>query len=346
MYYSTTTSLSNTQHYDPFGMLLVGRNWQSTTTYKYGFNGKENVDDVYGNDVAVDFGARVFDPRLGRWLSIDLLNEKYPQLTPYCFVNNNPIIYKEVNGKDFTVSIEDYNRTITISATYYTETDRETSRATNAAMYLNGLSEDYVFVDNQGNEYKIVYNINVVQVAPKGTTTYETLEYLNVDLGKWVIKNNSNNPENSRKSDGSGKGNTFQEDPEIEFYGFLGYADNGRNIQVLDPSAHSRHNSNPLLTDIHEILHTLGISHKLMGTQGVNLEWGGVGTTLTAAGFKIEGIKSKYVLTTATATIFRNGEKAIKGDLPKVEYKVIDKRPTLNIEEGGLMTGQVIQKPN
>mgnify|MGYP003522569701 len=83
-----------------------------------------------------------------------------------------------------------------------------------------------------------------------------------------------------------------------------------------------------------------------MGTQGVNLEWGGVGTTLTAAGFKIEGIKSKYVLTTATATIFRNGEKAIKGDLPKVEYKVIDKRPTLNIEEGGLMTGQVIQKPN
>ncbi|MBK9557981.1 MAG: hypothetical protein IPO47_19610 [Bacteroidetes bacterium] len=46
----------NQKHHDPFGMLLVGRNWQSTTTYKYGFNGKENVDDVYGNDVAVDFG--------------------------------------------------------------------------------------------------------------------------------------------------------------------------------------------------------------------------------------------------------------------------------------------------
>ncbi|MBK7444131.1 MAG: hypothetical protein IPI65_22140 [Bacteroidetes bacterium] len=86
--------------HDPFGMLLVDRTWQSTTTYKYGFNGKENVDDVYGNDVAVDFGARVYDGRLGRWLSVDKLTQRNSFEAPYVFVSNSPMLFIDPTGNE------------------------------------------------------------------------------------------------------------------------------------------------------------------------------------------------------------------------------------------------------
>jgi len=86
------------QDYDPFGMLLADRTWQSITTYKYGFNGKENVDDVYGNDVGVDFGARIYDGRLGRWLSVDKKGINYIGNSPYLFGLDNPIIFIDTDG--------------------------------------------------------------------------------------------------------------------------------------------------------------------------------------------------------------------------------------------------------
>ena len=35
-------------------------------TYRYGFNGMEKSDEVYGEGNAYDFGARIHDPRIGR----------------------------------------------------------------------------------------------------------------------------------------------------------------------------------------------------------------------------------------------------------------------------------------
>ena len=56
--------------YYPFGMLMPGREF-SSTDYRYGFNGKENDNEVKGNGNSLDFGARIYDPRLGRWMSPD-----------------------------------------------------------------------------------------------------------------------------------------------------------------------------------------------------------------------------------------------------------------------------------
>ena len=33
----------------PFGMLTPGRNWSAGSEYRFGFNGQEQVDEVYGN---------------------------------------------------------------------------------------------------------------------------------------------------------------------------------------------------------------------------------------------------------------------------------------------------------
>jgi RHS repeat-associated protein len=101
-------------------MNMPGRNYAATTSsgYRYGFNGKEKSDEIAIGDL--DFGARIYDGRLGRWLSVDPLQKKYPSLSPFIFTNNNPIIYIDFDGRDWTISTtvdKDGNQTITLKLT-------------------------------------------------------------------------------------------------------------------------------------------------------------------------------------------------------------------------------------
>jgi len=59
--------------------------------YRYSFNGKENDGDVKGDGNQIDYGARVYDPRLVRFQSIDPLQKRFPFYTPYQFAGNTPI---------------------------------------------------------------------------------------------------------------------------------------------------------------------------------------------------------------------------------------------------------------
>ena len=71
-------------------MTQPGRKFtQASGGYKYGFNGKEK-DNSTGEE-NLDFGARIYDSRIGRWLSVDPLQKKYPNWTPYAYSMNSPI---------------------------------------------------------------------------------------------------------------------------------------------------------------------------------------------------------------------------------------------------------------
>lgn len=52
----------------------------------------EKDDEMKGAGNSYDFGARMLDPRLGRWFACDLLEKKYPSLSCYNFARNTPII--------------------------------------------------------------------------------------------------------------------------------------------------------------------------------------------------------------------------------------------------------------
>jgi RHS repeat-associated protein len=87
--------------YTPFGMQMVGRTFNAVN-YRYGFNGKENDNEVkggFGNQQ--DYGMRIYDPRLGRFLSVDPLTRGYPMLTPYQFASGNPIAGIDEDGLEF-----------------------------------------------------------------------------------------------------------------------------------------------------------------------------------------------------------------------------------------------------
>ncbi len=84
--------------YYPFGMLQPGRNQQSDA-YRYGFNGMEKDDEVKGKEgTSYDFGARMYDPRVGRWLSTDAYESEYVPISPYSFGLSNPIYFIDKDG--------------------------------------------------------------------------------------------------------------------------------------------------------------------------------------------------------------------------------------------------------
>jgi RHS repeat-associated protein len=83
----------------PFGSPIPNRSF-SASSYRYGFNGKEKDDEVKGGGNSLDYGARMYDSRLGRWLSLDPLIYKFPGHSPYNFALNNPIIFIDPDGGD------------------------------------------------------------------------------------------------------------------------------------------------------------------------------------------------------------------------------------------------------
>jgi RHS repeat-associated protein len=82
-------------------MPLPGRKYTSSSSYRYGFNEKENDKETVGTGEGTqDYGMRIYNPSLGKFLSVDPLNDEYPHYTPYQFAGNKPIRYIDVDGME------------------------------------------------------------------------------------------------------------------------------------------------------------------------------------------------------------------------------------------------------
>lgn len=83
-------------HYYPFGGLFSSSN-NPVQPYKY--NGKE-LDRKNGLNW-YDYGARMYDPMLGRWHTVDPMAEKYYSASPYNYCGNNPVNGVDPDGMDY-----------------------------------------------------------------------------------------------------------------------------------------------------------------------------------------------------------------------------------------------------
>jgi RHS repeat-associated protein len=90
----------------PFGMHMPGRSF-SSGSYRYGFNGKESDDEVSGTGNQYDYGFRIYNPRIGKFLSVDPLTGSYSMLTPYQFASNTPIMAIDLDGLESSISIHE-----------------------------------------------------------------------------------------------------------------------------------------------------------------------------------------------------------------------------------------------
>ena len=75
---------------------MPGRKFESGSGYRFGFNGKENDKDISEGDQ--DYGLRIYDARLARFLSVDPNGSGYPYYSSYQFAGNTPIQANDLDG--------------------------------------------------------------------------------------------------------------------------------------------------------------------------------------------------------------------------------------------------------
>ena len=90
--------LQEQNDYYAFGMRQLREDYPLLASNKYKYNGKEL--ETFNNFETLDYGARMYDPTIGRWNVIDPLAEKYFQMSPYTYCANNPVRFIDPDGRD------------------------------------------------------------------------------------------------------------------------------------------------------------------------------------------------------------------------------------------------------
>jgi RHS repeat-associated protein len=140
-----TADVNSYSDYYPYGMQLPYRFGQEDNSYRYGLNGMEKDNEIKsGEGNSYDFGARILDPRIGRWLTRDPKESDFANMSSYCSMANNPIRNVDNDGK----IVKLYNSEGTLVATIskgkmVIEKGHETS-----AILMNYLSAKAYFGDN------------------------------------------------------------------------------------------------------------------------------------------------------------------------------------------------------
>jgi len=136
----------------------------SALGYRYGFNGQEKDDEIAGENNDLDFGARIYDARLGRWMSTDPLEKKYPGISTYSFSYDSPIAYNDPDGKSGRLTVNQETRTIVLEQTvflYGKDAVPGSAEAMNKS-YANAGATTRIVTDKNGQEWsvtiKITYN--------------------------------------------------------------------------------------------------------------------------------------------------------------------------------------------
>ena len=87
------------------GLFYINFKSSLCSHYFYGFNGKEKDDEH--TQGKYDFGARIYDSRLGRWLAVDPLVKDYPSFSPYSYAGNSTIAFYDPDGKKIVIHYVD-----------------------------------------------------------------------------------------------------------------------------------------------------------------------------------------------------------------------------------------------
>jgi RHS repeat-associated protein len=172
------------QDYYPFGMMMPGRNYNASgvSDYRFGFNGKENDNEVKGEGSQQDYGMRIYDPRIGKFLSVDPIASKYPELTPYQFASNSPIASIDLDGLEGLVAtgmpqpFSNNSRPVGMifTAEEAAKINRNATIAAFKGVFSDPLPKKFIdhYANSNGADYKLTrseaFSLNVEKTGIKG----------------------------------------------------------------------------------------------------------------------------------------------------------------------------------
>jgi len=189
---NSVPEIVNENHYYPFGMVIGALSKVASlgeTTVKldnYLYNGKEEMAD-FGLRW-LDYGARMYDPVVGRWWTIDPMAEKYYSINPYCYVANNPMIYIDPTGMlidDFSM---DKEGNIKLVKKTDDKTDRivKTDKAGNVKENRKGIDGIEKGILKDGQNFK--KNNEIISVGGEGKPSVAGVKSFVLKLSEYVGK--------------------------------------------------------------------------------------------------------------------------------------------------------------
>ncbi|MBQ6286595.1 MAG: hypothetical protein IJK73_02935 [Bacteroidales bacterium] len=102
---ASTGTVVETSDYLPFGTRWSQTSGSSSATItdatnRWRYSGKEEQKAINATIPLIDYGARMYDPIIARWMSVDPMAEKYYPMSPYGYCAGNPINILDPNGSD------------------------------------------------------------------------------------------------------------------------------------------------------------------------------------------------------------------------------------------------------
>ena len=99
---ASTGTVVETSDFMPFGTRWSQTSGNSSATItdatnRWRYSGKEEQKAINSTLPLIDYGARMYDPAIARWMSVDPMAEKYYPMSPYGYCAGNPIYDKDGN---------------------------------------------------------------------------------------------------------------------------------------------------------------------------------------------------------------------------------------------------------
>jgi RHS repeat-associated protein len=155
------------KHYAPFGEQLDA----TPNKDRIAYTGKQH-DDVIGLS---NFGGRNFDPEVGRFMSVDLVNSWERNgsfFNRYWYANDNPYRFFDPSGLLVTAVFDNKNLTLTV-------TDNDTKRTITVEAFSGGRADtDGIKFQNQGKWIPVPKGTYEIVLNPTPKTEAEKRWYM------------------------------------------------------------------------------------------------------------------------------------------------------------------------